>query len=149
MRTRLLVLSCMSALALSGCGLTDLLTGGGSARSIVVSAGGDTARIIVPDTVARGTAFNVQISTFGGSCIPDADRTEVSLVDASTVEIRPYDRTNNRWCGDAIGLYLSHTSRLSFALPGVAHIRIIGDRGAVIGGGPRTPVVIDRVVLVR
>jgi hypothetical protein len=106
-------------------------------------------RVLLCGSIVALSGGGLTISTFGGSCIPDADRTDASVVDASTVEVRPYDQLHSRCSGDALRFYLSHSSTISFAQPGVARIRIIGDKGGVIGGDARTPSVIERIVVVR
>jgi hypothetical protein len=134
-------------LALTSCDAVALLTGATSVvPGLLVTGAGETT-ITMPDSVARGVPFDVQFNSYGGSCIPDVARTEVMYVASDTVEIRPYDRQRTTGCGDAILTPLRHTVTVTLARPGRARIRIIGDKGAVIGNAARTHVIVERDVV--
>src|SRR5262245_46556408 len=113
----------------SACGLQDLVGITRESAGIVVTQSGDTARIVMPDTVAKSTTFHMQVFTFGGSCIPEASRTDIRQITGG-VEVRPFDRERTVGCaGDALLMLITHDVTLSFDTPGRTIVRIFGDRG--------------------
>jgi len=108
----------------------------------------DTARIGVADTVPRGAAFQVTFESFGGGCTRSIARTD-EKVTGSMVEIRPFDtftQTNGReYCPTDV-LRLTHSVIVDVDQPGVATIKVVGERK---GGALKTPAQIQRTIVVR
>lgn len=108
----------------------------------------DTARIAVADTVPRGAAFQVTFESFGGGCTRSIARTD-ERVTGSVVEIRPFDRftqTNGReYCPTDL-LRLTHSVTVDVDQPGIATIKVVGERK---GGSLKSPAQIQRTIVVR
>jgi hypothetical protein len=85
----------------------------------------DTARIDLPDTVARGALFSVTVTTLEGGCVRRAARTEVVTTDL-LAEITPYNvLVRSEFCtSDPVGI--PHTARIRFTGTGLATVRIRG-----------------------
>lgn len=83
-----------------------------------------TPMIAMPESVAVGEPFTVDVSTDGGGCIK-AESTELTATD-DEADITPYDRRRipgeHEAC-DLILVYLHHTVSLSFASPGTKTIQ--------------------------
>ena len=114
------------------------------ARLVLV---GDTAEIVMPDTVRRGEAFRVSVTPFAGGCRREAARTRVR-VSGTTAEIRPYDSgVRSSHCASNL-LLVPRVVTLRFDQVGTSTVRVhgVGDEEEV-GDGP--PVVLERRVVVR
>ena len=92
---------------------------------------GDTAQVVVPDTVARGAAFPVRVTTYGGGCIRKGSvETDIEGLRAM---VTPYnERIRSGWpvridCTDDLAFY-THTATLRFTRAGVATVVIQGLR---------------------
>jgi hypothetical protein len=101
-------------------------------------------RIDVPDTVAAGQTFTVEVTTYGNGCTSEGD-TEVRLQPQRAV-VTPYDvqrRAEGVVCPDILNVF-RHRATLRFEQPGVARVTIQGIQepsGEVI--------TVERTVLVR
>src|SRR5215212_9564421 len=118
-----------TAIGLAGCNLltTDAATGVSPA---LIVAGADTAVISAPDTVDHGVNFTVTVSTLGGGCTREADRTEAES-DTQTLQIYPYDRWSAESCpNDAI--LIPHSITIKLDAVGARTLSIIG-REALLG----------------
>ena len=108
----------------------------------------DTARIAVADTVPRGAAFQVTFESFGGGCTRSIASTN-ERVTGSVVEIRPFDQftqTNGReYCPTDL-LRLRHSVTVDVDQPGIATIKVVGERK---GSGLKSPAQIQRTIVVR
>ena len=141
----------VSACALAtGCGVLDQLNPTIDDELAVIIHYRDTTRIVVADTVARGTPFDVVLDTYGGGCTRSTVRTEVG-VGGRIALIRPFNRTRS-WPGggcDAVLLTLRHTAQLRVDTPGTFTIRVLGQhRGSDRYGGD-APAELTRVITVR
>jgi hypothetical protein len=121
MRYRTLCLLALAGVA-SACGLltepTEVVPG-------LIVYQEDTARIDLPDTVARGSLFSVTVTTLEGGCIRRAARTDVVVTDL-LAEITPYN-VRERWdfcTSDPVAI--PHTARIRFTGTGLATVRIRG-----------------------
>jgi hypothetical protein len=107
----------------------------------------DTARLELPDTVARGVLFTVTVTTLEGGCVRRAARTDVVMTDL-LAEITPYNvRTRSAVCtSDPVAI--PHTARIRFTGTGLATVRI---RGVSNRGEPDQLewVTLERQVVVR
>ena len=99
-----------------------------------------------PDSAARGEAFTVTVRTFGGGCIRKIARTLVFLRDQLAL-ISPYNETRRATFCNSDLLYLEHRVALAFDRPGVATIRVIGER-LYVGPSRREPAQLERQVLI-
>jgi hypothetical protein len=80
----------------------------------------------LPDTVAAGRAFQVNVLTYGNSCVEFA-RTEIER-EGNVAEIRPYDRRDTEGECEDISTAIAHPVTLQFGVPGRATVRIVGLR---------------------
>jgi hypothetical protein len=146
MHSRALTL-CLAAAAigLAGCNLLTTDAASGVSPALLV-AGADTAVISAPDTVDHGVNFTVTVSTLGGGCTREADRTEAAS-DAQTLQIYPFDRWSAESCpNDAI--LIPHSITVKLDTPGLRTLSIIG-REAVPGTNSTTYVTLDQELFVR
>ncbi len=90
MRTRAHIgaFACGVVLAITACG--EIF--GVSYASQLASISGD---VTMPDTVAVNTDFSVTFATTGGGCSENGT-TQVTMIDAHTAEVRPYDQQERR-----------------------------------------------------
>lgn len=93
----------------------------------VVFLSGTPFQIGIPDTVAAGEPFQVNVLTYGNSCVEFA-RTEIET-DGSFTEIRPYDRRDTE-SDDCVNnsTAIAHPVTLRFGATGRATVRIVGLR---------------------
>ena len=93
----------------------------------VVFVSGTTFHIGIPDTVVAGEPFQVNVLTYGNSCVEFA-RTEVER-EGDFAEIRPYDRRDTE-SDDCVNnnTAIAHPVMLHFGAPGRATVRIVGLR---------------------
>jgi hypothetical protein len=86
---------------------------------------GDSIRIEVPDTVARGTDFTAKVFTYSVGCMSKSD-TELRLVQFRAT-ITPYDRVLNVPC---VGIFhsMDHSMPLRFDRAGLAEVVVRGVR---------------------
>src|SRR5213594_3060407 len=89
----------------------------------LIAARGDTAALLVPDTVRRGHAFTVTVTAFAGGCIREAGGSRVSIhglvADVTPLHVR-------RVVGDACTsdlILLPQTISLRFNRAGLGRIR--------------------------
>jgi hypothetical protein len=107
---------------------------------------GDTALIMAPDTVTRGTAFEVSVETFGGGCTRSTGRTDVRIT-GLVLEIRPYNETRRSdVCTDDL-IMLTHQAFVQFSQPGVALVRVVGAQEPTQGAGTGSAEVTRQVVI--
>jgi hypothetical protein len=145
---RPLVLALAAALTSSACDLSALLDPSFVGPALVITTTGDTTHIVAPDTVARAATFQLQFFTFGSCRTVEASRTDVRIVAADTVEVRPFDREGSFPCGGDVLKLLPHAVSVTFNTAGRGVIRIVGEGGA-LRDGARAPAVVERTVIVR
>lgn len=115
------------------------------ARLLLVA---ETARVVVPAVVERGSAFDVTVTTFAGGCRRESAGTEVS-VQGSTATVHPFHYLQRAdICTDDL-LLIPHTVQLRFDQPGTATVRFVGEGNRVETGEPSRPVTIERTLTVR
>ena len=110
-------------LLLVGCAADDHVVEPGQ-----LAYGGMDPQITVPATARVGEPFTVAIATWGGGCIQEAARTDVSITEDGA-EIRPYDvRSIPGDHGACLAnlITIDHTVTLQFASPGDKRIVIRG-----------------------
>lgn len=83
------------------------------------------------DSVTRGEAFNVTISTWGGRDCTKVARTEV-IVDGLVAKITPYNKNRVGASCAAVGAVFRHSATLRFAQAGTATVTVTA-RGEVNG----------------
>lgn len=94
----------------------------------VVEHFGDPIQVQVPNEVKRGTAFDVEIVTYGGGCVRKGD-TRVEVM-GRRVLVTPYDIDISGWnsvCTTDIRLF-AHKATLRFDTPGPVTIAFQGRR---------------------
>lgn len=96
---------------------------------------GDTSRIVAPDSVARGTTFEISVPTFAGGCTREIARTDQAVA-GTVLEIRPYNVTQRaKVCTDDL-LILTHTAMARIDQPGLATIRVRAKQRPPAGDAP-------------
>ena len=109
---------------------------------------GDTATIVAPDSVDRGTVFEVSVETFAGGCTRTIARTERRVL-GSVLELRPVNETRRaQACTDDL-LILVHRVTLRFDQPGPVTIRVVAEQRPVNSSSRNGPAQLERVVIVR
>jgi len=148
---RLRAIVVVSTLAfVAGCGVFDQLNPAIDDDLAIIIHYRDTTRIVVADTVVRGTPFEVVLDTYGGGCTRSTVRTELGVAGRVAL-IRPYNRTRS-WPGqgcDAVLLTLRHTKQLRVDTPGSFTIRVIGQQRGFNTDGNSAPAELTRVITVR
>jgi hypothetical protein len=115
----------------------------------LISASGDTAALIIPDTVRRGHAFTVKVTAFAGGCIREAGGDHVSI-DGLVADVTPLHV--RRVVGDVCSadrILFSHTISVRFDRAGLGRIRFHGVANRLDPGAQPQWVVIERKVVVR
>ena len=110
----------------------------------------DTARVILPDTVPRGSEFPMTVWTFGGGCIREAADSRVSVHGLrARVTLYHIRRLLTAVCTSDL-IQFPQTVRLRFDKAGVATIEIRGVTNE-LEWDPVTPswIVLERHVVVR
>ena len=148
---RLRALAVVSAfVSASACGVLDQFNPAIDDEMAIIIHYRDTTRIVVADTVVRGTPFEVVLDTYGGGCTRSTVRTELGVAGRVAL-IRPYNRTRS-WPGqgcDAVLLTLRHTKQLRVDTPGSFTIRVIGQQRGFHTDGNSAPAELTRVITVR
>ena len=115
----------------------------------LIDVRGDTATLIIPDTVRRGHAFTVKVTAFAGGCIRTAGGSRVKInglvADVTPLHVR-------RVAGDACTddeLLFSQTISIRFDRGGLGRIRFHGAANKLHSGTQPQWVVIERRVVVR
>jgi hypothetical protein len=118
----------------------NLLVGCGSAHShtkvripgtieIETAAEGKQSNLVAPTMAQAGKDFQITIHTFGGGC--ESKGGEEVTVSENTATVNVYDFTTatslSSVCTDPL-LIFEHTVTLRFTKPGVATIKIVGQR---------------------
>jgi len=114
----------------------------------LIAARGDTAALLVPDTVRPGHAFTVTVTAFAGGCIREAGGSRVRI-HGLEAEVTPLHV--RRVVGDACTsdlILLPQTISLRFDRAGLGRIRFHGAANKLYSGTPQW-VVIERTVVVR
>src|SRR5438477_10934444 len=110
---------------------------------------GDTAALVLPDTVRRGQAFTVRVTAFAGGCIRTGGGSRVSIhglvADVTPLHVR---RVTGNICHDDL-MRFPQTIWVRFDRPGLGRIRFHGARNRIDSGGQPQWVVIERSVVVR
>jgi hypothetical protein len=129
-----------AAAALAGCEVFEAET---ETDLGVVFISGTPFEIGIPDTVPAGEAFQVNVLTYGNSCVEFA-RTEVER-EGDVAEIRPYDRrdTESEDCVNNTTT-IAHPVTLRFGAPGRATVRIVGLRAPA-----NEPDVFDKHIVIQ
>ncbi|PYP13015.1 MAG: hypothetical protein DMD56_02045, partial [Gemmatimonadetes bacterium] len=111
--------------------------------------GSDTTRIILPDTVRRGSEFTMTVWTFGGGCIRELAPSAVSVHGLYARVTLYHVRRQGAIClGDLIEF--RQTVPLRFDESGVATIAVRGVRNGLDFGDTKPQwVVVERHVVVR
>jgi hypothetical protein len=88
--------------------------------------------VTIPDTAAVSAPLGISARTSGDGC-RNFGTTDVTIVDAFTVEIRPYDyaQVNPTTCTTILKIF-NHQATVQFARPGIATVRVIGHSAAGI-----------------
>lgn len=122
-----------------------------SKPGVLVSVKGARAQITVPDTVMHGVPFRFQVITLDVECAVRVDRTDVSARASDTIEVAPYDIVGTLaiGCGGDVGHVLVHADSLTFANPGRAVIRIVGDSAEDLSSVLRSPTSVTIPIIVR
>jgi hypothetical protein len=138
----LVVLTCTASATLDAQAADTL-----PARLIHVS--GDTAALIIPDTVRRGHAFTVTVTAFAGGCIREGGGSRVS-VDGLVADVTPLHvrRVVGNACTSDL-ILLPQNISLRFDRAGLGRIRFHGAANRLDSGAPPQWVVIERTVVVR
>lgn len=104
---------------------------------------GDSARIVLADTVALNSSATIVVPTAGGGCVREGD-TEVAVAGLAA-DVRPYDLfpTNPGVICTADFRELRHTATLRFTQTGRATVRVHGRSRA------DAALVVTRTVVVR
>lgn len=121
MRKRRLAILGLGSVLFGGCYYTETLIGVLLPPQDAVFLDGQP--ILVPDSVAAGSRFAVDVYTVGGGCI-SFNSTRVD-VDGNVATITPYDtyRTPGRYFGcDAYETAMKHESTLRFTKRGQATV---------------------------
>ena len=115
----------------------------------LIDARGDTAAIVVPDTVSRGQEFTVMVTAFAGGCISEPGGSRVR-VHGLVADVRPLNvrRVAGNVCSSD-ELLFRQTISLRFDRAGVGRIRFHGAANKLYSGTPPQCVVIERRVVVR
>lgn len=109
--------------AVAGCDLLKTTEPHGYQPALIL-IGSDTAPIVAPDTVDPNVPFTVTISTFGGGCTREAERTDYGVND-SLVAIAPYDRWRGSEC-PADQVAIDHTVSVTVPHSGDYTLRFFG-----------------------
>src|SRR3989449_203479 len=111
--------------------------------------GSDTTRIILPDTVRRGSEFTMTVWTFGGGCIRELAPSDISVHGLRARVTLYHVRRQGAIClGDRIEF--RQTVQLRFDKSGVATIAVRGvSNGLDFGDAKPQWVVLERHVVVR
>jgi len=111
--------------------------------------GSDTTRIILPDTVRRGSEFTMTVWTFGGGCIRELAPSDVSVHGLRARVTLYHVRRQGAIClGDLIEF--RQTVQLRFGKSGVATIAVRGvSNGLDFGDAKPQWVVLERHIVVR
>ena len=120
----------------------DSVDGLGRQPSFLLGSG-DSARVVLPDTIAVNGAATIVVPTAGGGCVREGD-TEVA-VSGLAADVRPYDYfpTDPGTVCTADFRELRHTATLRFTQTGRATVRVHGRTR------PDRAVVVTRTVVVR
>ncbi len=110
--------------------------------------GGDTSRIILPDTVRRGSEFTMTVWTFGGGCIRELAPSDVSVHGLRARVTFYHVRRLGAFClGDRIEF--RQTVQLRFDKAGLATIELRGvTNGLEFGDAKPQWVIVERHVVV-
>jgi hypothetical protein len=115
----------------------------------LIDARGDTAALIIPDTVRRGHAFTVTVTAFAGGCIREAGGSRVNIerlvADVTPLFVR---RVVGNFCTNDLILF-PQTISLRFDQAGLGRIRFHGAANRLDSGAQPEWVVIERTVVVR
>lgn len=115
----------------------------------LIDARGDTAALVIPDTVRRGHAFRVTVTAFAGGCIRTGGGSRVSIhglvADVTLLHVR---RVVGNACTNDLILF-PHTLSLRFDRAGLGRIRFHGAANLLDPGTQPQWVVIERTVVVR
>jgi len=115
----------------------------------LVDVRGDTAALVIPDTVRRGHAFTVRVIAFAGGCIREAGGSRVSIrglvADVTPLHVR---RVVGNFC-TADRILFPQTISLRFDRAGPGRIRFHGATNQLDSGAQPQWVVIERTVVVR
>lgn len=115
----------------------------------LIDARGDTAALIIPDTVRRGHPFTVRVTAFAGGCIRDPGGTRVSIeglvADVTPLHVR---RVVGNACSSDL-ILSPQTISLRFDRTGLGRIRFHGAANRLDSGTEPLWVVIERTVVVR
>ena len=125
-RSAIVALACLLLTACNPWGVLDSISR--QVRpGLLYRASGARAYLVIPDTVQAGLAFDVRIDTFAGTCATDGRRTDVVHSAPDLIVISPYDVSSLAHCRNDVESYATHKVSVSFARPGPAIIRIVGD----------------------
>jgi len=115
----------------------------------LIDARGDTAAIIVPDTVSRGQEFTVKVTAFAGGCIsePGGSRVRIHGLVADLTPLHVRRLEGNVCTSDE--LLLRQTISLRFDRAGLGRIRFHGAANKLYSRTQPQCVVIERRVVVR
>jgi len=110
--------------------------------------GGDTSRIILPDTVRRGSEFTMTVWTLGGGCIRELAPSDVSVHGLRARVTFYHVRRLGAFClGDRIEF--RQTVQLRFDKAGLATIELRGvTNGLEFGDAKPQWVIVERHVVV-
>ena len=115
----------------------------------LVRVRGDTAALVIPDTVRRGHAFTVTVTAFAGGCIREAGGSRASI-DRLVADVTPLHvrRVVGNFCHLDL-ILLPQTISLRFDRAGLGRIRFHGAANQLDSGAQPQWVVIERTVVVR
>ena len=109
-----------------------------------------TGTIAAPDTIQRGSSFDVRIQTFGGGCTRSTAGADLAF-NGQVAEIRPHNvtQTEHGTTCSADLLFLYDVVPVHFDSPGTATIRVIGQRQDGTTGGTDVPDTLEHRIVVR
>ena len=115
----------------------------------LIDARGDTAALVVPDTVLRGQEFAVKVTAFAGGCIGEPVGSRVNI-DGLVADVTPLHvrRVTGNLC-TADELLSRQTILVRFDAAGIGRIRFHGAANRLDFGAQPQWVVIERRVVVR
>jgi hypothetical protein len=125
---------------------------GGREELALIRFGEQTARVEAPDAAPLGAVVPVTVVTFGGGCVREAARAEVTPLpqpNGGAVSIRLFNRnTGGDVCPDDLS-FIEHRVAVPVAVAGTLTLRIEGANRGAETGWQTVPWVVTRTVVVR
>lgn len=142
------LLACAFASALTACTATDPLNPRARDEASLIIFYSDTSRISAPDTVNRGTEFEISFQTFAGGCTRAIARTDTAISN-NVIRIAAFDRSSGDAACTRDLLLLRHAVRVRLNVQGPATIRVVGEQRGGSTGAVNGPAELSRQLIVR